>query len=196
MTGELGGRRVMVQLRRPLADNSLWDVSRSDSSVVVVHRPPPESAAVGHFYVVKLRAPGDTIYSHRFRVSPVAVPQQAYRRALMAQVPAEPLSNLASHREVEQMVIDGVPAPRFQPPISAMVAGLDGTLWLRREGLGTESVSWVMLDRSGRMVATFPAPTGLRILQARRGIVWGVVEDEFDVPYVVRYRLTATDRTR
>lgn len=41
------------------------------------------------------------------------------------------------------------------------------------------------------MLARLTAPSDLRLFQAKRGMVWGVLHDSLDVPYVVRYGVHA-----
>jgi NAD(P)H-nitrite reductase large subunit len=75
-----------------------------------------------------------------------------------------------------------------QLSVSHVVAGRDGTIWLRREERGGVT-RWEVLDASGSVVARLDVPAALRILAADRTDVWGVETDDLDVPYVVRYRV-------
>ena len=79
--------------------------------------------------------------------------------------------------------------PEFYPPISAVVAGVDGTSWLRREDTGAPATEWLVLDARGNMSARLRLPRQLEIKWAGANHIWAAVPDEFDVPFLVRYRI-------
>lgn len=76
------GRPMSVHLLHPLPENSLWAVSPADSIAVVVHRPASEDPRAGSFVVVKLRAPGDTVFARAYRYTPRRVGCAAFERVL------------------------------------------------------------------------------------------------------------------
>jgi hypothetical protein len=88
----------------------------------------------------------------------------------------------------ERLVRDALYVPRSLPPVAAVVAGMDGTIWLKRAGGGRES-PWTVLDPDGGVVARVAAPAELSIRQVDGARVWGVVAGRDDVPMVVRYRI-------
>jgi hypothetical protein len=80
----------------------------------------------------------------------------------------------------------GVYAPAFLPPISRLVAGGDGTVWIQR----WKSERWLAIDPGGRLMGEVLLPPRVSIFAAERDYVWGVELDENDVPYVVTYHVT------
>ena len=90
--------------------------------------------------------------------------------------------------ELDRMM-EALDAPAFHPPVSAVVAGSDGTIWLRREPVHQERVGWVVLNDKGERIALAESPIGLEIGAASRDQVWGVIKDDLDVSYLVRYRI-------
>ena len=80
--------------------------------------------------------------------------------------------------------------PDAYPPVTALVPGADGSVWLRREiPPGADVALWDVVDSDGAVVAAVRAPVSLRVLHADGTRVWGTLTDEMDVPSVVRYRL-------
>jgi hypothetical protein len=79
--------------------------------------------------------------------------------------------------------------PRFLPPVTALVLGRDGTIWLRREELGRSMAWWHVLDARGRIIGRAWVPASLDVRYADRTQLWAVELDENDVPTLVRFRI-------
>ena len=82
-----------------------------------------------------------------------------------------------------------VEVPEFQPPVLETVAGPGGTLWLRREDGGGLAHRWLIVGPDG-------TPRGHVEVLRRSRVRWvgeeefvTVERDEYDVPWVVRFRL-------
>src|SRR5690606_34144504 len=74
----------------------------------------------------------------------------------------------------------------FYPPVSGVVAGTDGTVWVRREALiGADSIRWQVFDPNGTLLGAFSAPADLRILLPSLEEIWAVAPGELDVPFVL-----------
>lgn len=195
VTGEFGtlrGARSVLNFSLPVQTHSLWDLASDGSSLVVVDRPAAGRWDATHFRVVRYRAPGQVAFDRRLPYRPREFPA-AVRDSLrekMVDILME--SGFARVRgRAEALVDDSISIPPFQPPVSHVAAGRDGTTWLRREHAEGGTVRWLVLDAAGNPLAEAAAPSGLTILEARRDTVWGVEHDEMDVPYVVRYRVRA-----
>jgi hypothetical protein len=95
----------------------------------------------------------------------------------------------STEAEAERVMRDHMAVPRHYYPISSVLAADDGGLWLQREADGTPVARWTVLDASGtpRGEVRLPRSTALRVVSGAE--VWAIVRDEFDVPYLVRYRL-------
>lgn len=188
------------QVRVDIADRQLvltqpWDdsprlaVSRTGQSVVIVTRPAATRRENARFHVMKLSPFGDTLFSRSFSYTPVRVPDGW--AANWAGETAEVISAGRSgtdRRALAAALARGAYVPAFMPPVTAVVAGDDGSVWLRREEQGS-TVAWTVLNGEGRVVAEVRAPSGLDIHQVQRSHVWGVMADELDVPYVYRFRI-------
>ena len=68
-----------------------------------------------------------------------------------------------------------------------MVLGRDGSVWLRRELDEGPTMDWWVLDADGSTRGVVALPAKLRALTADRSTVWGAIEDDLDVSYLVRY---------
>lgn len=183
--------RLVMNLDLPLPYNSLWDVAPNGSSVVVVHRGPAESADRSTFRVASYRASGSAIFDRVYHYTPRAVPAESRDsiRDMLADLFVRS-GFVQAEGQARSFARDSMPLPRFQPPVTDLAVGRDGTIWLRRERLGARSVEYLVLGPDGDILASVAAPPGLRILQAQRDMVWGVESDALEVPYVVRYRVT------
>ena len=71
----------------------------------------------------------------------------------------------------------------------------DGNIWVRRFDpveldTGEAVNEWWLLDHGWRTPGARPDPRGgLRIRHIGTDFVWGTEQDEFEVDYIVRYRL-------
>jgi len=81
--------------------------------------------------------------------------------------------------------------PEYLPVAKQVIAGSDGTVWLRRTGLYSDGEHdvWTVFDPTGTAVAAVDVPHGVRVPDANRAYAWAAIEDEIGVPYVVRYRV-------
>ncbi len=79
--------------------------------------------------------------------------------------------------------------PEHRVPVRAVVAGRDGTVWLRGSETQAGLASWTVLGADGTRLASIDIPMRVTVYRADRDFVWGVEHDTLDVPYVVRYRV-------
>lgn len=190
---ELGSGRV--SLSQPWDDTPLLAAAPDGSSFVTVHRAAATSAGEGRFRVTRFSPAGDTVYSRTYRYTPRRMPsgwRDTWTDSLagfLARGPGIPRGTAVQALRRELYV------PAHMPPVSAVLVGTDGTVWLRREDPGEgETVRWLVLDARGGVAASVVAPRELRAMQARRDAVWGITWDDLDVPYVVRYRVQPSRR--
>ena len=112
------------------------------------------------------------------KVTPIA--DRARRRGL--DVP----SNLT------KAVEDGLPIPPYYPMVREVVAGIDGSIWLRRMRSFSDN-TWFVLDSGGGPVFKVELPPGVNLQQASFGEVWATALGELDAPLILRYRLGDED---
>lgn len=87
------------------------------------------------------------------------------------------LSQPAERRDPDP---DARPDPRGQPPLDQWVA----------------PTAYDIFERDGSYVGTARMPDRFTVMYMRGDHVWGVLRDDFDVPYVVRMRLEPGDGMR
>ena len=92
-------------------------------------------------------------------------------------------------RRVQEM-LDLSPRPELRPSYDRLVVDDQARLWVRRwPGAGRDHHLWWVFSRDGALLGSVSVPGRLRIMAIQGNHVWGVVRDELDVPYVVRYAM-------
>ncbi|HEU0016553.1 MAG TPA: hypothetical protein VFQ45_22925 [Longimicrobium sp.] len=182
--------RLVMNMDVPLPFNSLWDAAPDGSGVVVVHRPIPAGAERTRFRVARYRPSGQVVFDRAYNFTPHPV-SAASRDSIHDELAQFFLRTrfVQAAAQARSFARDSVPLPRFQPPVTDVTYGRDGTIWLGRERLGTRTVEYTVLGPDGAIIAVAAVPAGVRIVQAQRDAVWGVERDEMDVEYVVRFRV-------
>jgi hypothetical protein len=172
---------------QPFSDGPLAAPLRDGSGFVVVDRSAATRAGRNAYHVTLLSALGDTIWRRSFDYAARSMDSSIVdeRRSGFVTFLARRLGN---EQQAARQVSEALFVPRFAPPVTALVAGRDGTIWLRREEHRT-SVTWDVLGPNGRRLGSVTARPDLQIMEADLGSVWGDVRDALDVPSVVRYRL-------
>lgn len=182
---EFGG--LVVMLVQPfLNPYNLWDVA-DDGSAAALVTATAEQQAEGTFSVTRFTASGDTVFHRAFRYVPMPVPLLA-RDSIWSKF-ASTMFSRAGGRAMD-MAREHVVIPETHPPVTDVVADANGRTWIRREEVGP-MVTWVGLNDRGTIEARIETPRALEIHHVSGGVFWGVIHDELDVPYVVRFRLTS-----
>lgn len=141
--------------------------------------------------ITGIDAAGDTMFARSFPYTPV--PLASERVDSVVRATTERLRNYS-----EGDVRAATYRPSHVPPVGGIVAGRDGTIWLRHfdsttsEG-GEEVYEWWVLDAEGHPLARAVTPARLRLRTILSDAVWGVERDDLDVEYIVRYRLVKGD---
>jgi hypothetical protein len=189
-------RGVRSYRPQPFSDAVIPTVSPYEPEVVWIDRPAATEPAPATFRVTKLDFEGDTIFSRPFPYTPVPV-EAALVDSLVQEYAEQftrgPMPGAASPTQAQGWVREALYVPSFHPPVSTVVIGMDGTLWLRREDVGAETIHWMILDSEGRTVGLVELDRGLTVMAATRDRIWGSLRDDLDVPYIVRYCLTERD---
>lgn len=95
-------------------------------------------------------------------------------------------------RRTRQERYEASPRPELRPAYDRLVVDDQGHLWLRDwPGAHTDCELWWVFDRDGGLLGSAHAPRGLQLMTVRDGQAWGVVRDDLDVQYVVRYGVHA-----
>ncbi|MEW5930442.1 MAG: hypothetical protein AB1941_23530 [Gemmatimonadota bacterium] len=182
--------RRMHIFTQPITANTLFALAPDGSSVVVVERPIPERGGPSHFSVSRIRPASGTVYSKSYRYTAQPLPKRIADSLFDTHVDVLTKAGVG-RTQAERAVHTAIQIPGFQPPVAGVLVGTDGTTWIRKENLGSRTAEWLVLNPGGGIVATVSVPQSLQIMEIGRNAVWGVVHDDMDVPYVVRYRVRA-----
>lgn len=181
-----------MYMDQPFADGPLWAFGVSERAVIVLERPAPETGPGAEFHVSKLDLEGDTIFAREHSTQAIPVAQEEVDSVL--DDVAESLSgndffNLTAAR-ARQLAEGSLYRPSFKPPVTDMVLGKDGSIWLRQQPDSRGTVTWLVLGVQGEATGRvqLPARTDLHVIDPP--YLWGTETDELDVPYVVRFSLS------
>lgn len=183
----------LLSIIQPWDDSPLFAVAPDGGAIVRVDR----TAAPGArptFRVTRTAPSGRPFYSRAFRYPPDPITVDARRWAQTRAREIHEVRPIGNLRSFVDALARELYVPPHMPPVTAVVAGTDGTVWLRREARDGPTAEWLVLDEAGRIEAGVRLPSDLTVHQAQRGRVWGVVHDELGVPYVVRYRVGPSRR--
>lgn len=187
LTNRSGGEIVsMVVITQVFSDRTLWAPLADGTGLVLADRPVPVEAASAAFRLTRVTSTGDTTFSVEMPYEPVPVPE-AHVDSVLETMSGGPMSE-AELREVLYF-------PETYPPVSRLVAGTDGTVWVAREERPGRPLLWEVYAPDGSPLARLRTPPGLTVHQADRTQLRGTVTDELDVPYVVRYAVGAPGET-
>ena len=175
----------------PMAWSDLVATPPDGSSLVFVRRPAAEASGAATYQVVRVGPDGDTLATAALSYEPVPLTdahvdsittEMAERWAAMAEatVPAAAAAIKAQ-----------LPWPAYQPPVTAVMAGSDGSVWLRREMAGTPAARWEVFDANLSPMGWVELPKALDVKVVARDGFYAVELDEMDVPRVVRYTVGA-----
>jgi hypothetical protein len=124
------------------------------------------------------------ISGEKYSYTPRAVTQKLIDSLL----PMPPDSAPSGTRERARLLRENADIPKYLPPVNRMIIGRDKTIWLASDWADVKE-RWTIIGEDNNIVGSVVMPTGFRVMQVDRHHAWGVEMDEFDVPYVVRYRM-------
>jgi hypothetical protein len=191
--GRLHGERGTSYFPQPFADSPLLAVAPDGTSIILVQRAAATRPAQATFSVRSITPSGQATFARNYVYRPLALEARTFERAVEEQVSGMTEAGIprpqaaALRRELR----DALYRPRYLPPVTAVVVGRDGTVWLKREDLDREMDWWHVLDARGRLIGRAWVPANITVRYADRTQLWAVELDELDVPTLVRYRVTA-----
>lgn len=177
---------------QPFRDTELVRASYYQPLVVRVDRTAATTEARATFHVTALTFAGDTLFARDFSYTPMALEQALVDSLVDVLAASLTRSRLpgATPARVAVWARDALYTPEYHPPVSEMMIGRDGSVWLRGEEVGAPTVNWRVLSPEGEPVGIVELPARFRPLLADHDNLWGMELDELDVPYIVRYRVT------
>ena len=140
--------------------------------------------AGGSVRISALDMRGDTLFSRIYPFDPVPIPQNVRDSTMTARE-----SELrARSPELADAFRDRARPPAIYPPVTSLVVGNDGSIWIERPDTGGERVYFAIAP-DGEPLGTVELPRSSRLASADRTRVWILERDENDVESVVRYRV-------
>ncbi len=193
----IDGQRAWVP--RPPPDAPWW-LPVMDG-YVVVEASPPERETESVFAVTRMGLHGDTIYRREIRYEPIpytdedldSIAARGARGEPGGGVPYRPGAPAPPNWEaIARTLRAHMDYPEFRAPLDYPWLAQDESVWIRltsREGAPSR---WVVLDSEGRPRGTLELPPDLRVRWSRGDTLWAVELDEYEVPWLVRYRIQGT----
>lgn len=184
--------------RQPFSDTELINLSPYALELVRVERTAATAADPDTFRVTKLTLRGDTVFTRGYAYLPQPV-GAALVDSLVEEIGrrfeemAPRFGSAPAPGRAMEMVRETLYRPDFHPPVSRLLLGRDGTVWLRREDLPGDSIDWTLLAPNGEPIGTVAVPKRVTVQAADRQHIWGMMRDELDVPYIVRYGVVPSD---
>ncbi len=204
-TGEFASARVSGVVARVIVDGKALHLIRPLRSlphtawsanghfVAHVDQALPDGDGPTNYRVTLFRTPQDTVYTSKLTQEAVRVASVAADSIHQSILQLLSRIGITSHAAVTA-VMDQVGVPEFWPPVNQIVVSSDGRVFLSRSSMSGEYLGWTVLRTDGKLAGTFRSDGRLEILAVHEDEIWGTVSDEFDIPYVVRYRLEAGAR--
>lgn len=188
---------------QPFSEQSIVAIAPDASTVTTVERNlSRRSGRAVRYTVTRIALTGDTVFQreHPVELEPLT-PElreaviESYMSAALLQRAAPSISVL------RDAVVEALHLPDFHPPWTKAVVGSDGSTWLRGPDDRSGLVRWLVHDASGEPTHTVVVDRAIGawgdgnlggpvvVMTADETGIWAVVQDELDIPYVVRYEL-------
>lgn len=176
-------------IHMPNGTFTLFEFSTAENAVITIDRAiGPETST---FVVHKTSIDGKVIYRRTFSqptvtVSSDDVTKEINRMAVELSKYAPQILNETQARGMYLMAWGDI---KYQTPVDEIVAGRDGSMWLRRGAFAQTNAEWLAYDAAGNLTGRVVLPIATRVLAVSRTTIWVTENDEDDVPYVVRYAI-------
>lgn len=196
MNPRLPGRGLFA--RQPFGDDPLMSVDPAGEFIAVVDRPVAVDERLGAYSVTRYAPNGDTVWSVQRSYRPVPLGQNtvdAFSNDFVESVLKARGPGIRSRSEAEVAVKAALYRPRFLPPVSNVLVGSDGRIWVQRNHGDTDSSRWDVFSPEGKLLGEVSGPAGITLLDSRDNRVLGVTKGAFDEPYMEVHRLVERSRS-
>jgi hypothetical protein len=165
---------AVSEVRPPLDADTIWSAATNGSGVAVVEQLSPRMGGTYDVSVLRMAMDGSTVFRTRVRVPVLPASQAWVERQYAGEVRA-----INGHstivRDSAAIVSEfrrHAPYPPYHPPVTDVLAGDDGSVWLR---LASESdlVTWIALGRDGRERGRAAVPSDFFPSFADESGMWG-----------------------
>lgn len=173
----------------PVRWNPLVAMERGGALVIADRTPPASDGEAASLAVVRVDGAGESEKVAELTYRPMAFPDAFLDSVLTGQFSA-----------VSRMVGIGVgdflaqhasqfPRPRFLSPLSAIVVGAQGTIWLGWGAHGEPTLRWLRMSPDGRPGGHVVLPATGSIVAARWDELWVEDRDDLGVPRFTRLQV-------
>ena len=175
------------------------DYTVADDGLLVIERRVWTGEGEAAFTLTRIGLVGDTVFSVHVPYTPVPLATERIDSAVIAVT--DDWYEFMSARQLglargalEARIRDATYKPAYVPPVGNVLLAADGNIWVRRFDpveldTGEAVDEWWILDPGGAPLARALTPVGLQVRHIGTEFVWGTEQDEFEVDYIVRYRL-------
>jgi 6-bladed beta-propeller len=184
----------IASISNPWSDHDLWNRQADGLAVVVVRRRREQGSAAAEFSILRIGLNGDTLMRRRVEYTPQALTSDQADEAYTQMSKRFTVPGGWTVAQAERNVRSAVAQPAWIPPVSELVPGRDGTIWIRREAGPSDSVDWQVFSRDGEPMGRLALPADFRLRRASVGRIWGVVRDSLDVPFVQVFEVAKPGR--
>ncbi len=160
----------------------------------VVDRRAHEGQGPGTLRLTLIGLGGDTLIDHATRYETERLPPSVVDSTADAR--AAGMHSFMSRRDpglalgaIQPRVREATCAPTFLPPVAQLVIATHGASWTRDHSLGGGDGPRRFVDSGLEPVGRAVTPADLAVRAIVGEDMWGVITDELDVSYIVRYRL-------
>jgi hypothetical protein len=193
----VGSRRLRVP--DPPPELPIWVVLNDGR--IIVETPLATDAATGRVLISRLDLEGDTVYHREYCYRPASwtaegldsLAARASRGpgAMFAVPSGGPSGSQEPDPAAQRALRAAMTFPEYRLPVQYVERDADGRLWVsRNEPEGSPVRRWALLDEDGLPIGELELPDRARILWSSGDFAWLLVPDEFDVPWLIRYRIT------
>jgi hypothetical protein len=161
---------------QPFVAQSRWALSPKGFEVLVVDGS-DLGARPAFFAVSRIDARGDTLSKALYPYEPIPIPEAVIDSAV---------AGIEAHGFPEEEIRESAFLPSTYPPVSGVLFSRGSRAWIEREAIPGQDRRWQVTSGEGELLAEVLVPEGFQLHWVGEEAVWGLVLDEFDVPYLIK----------
>jgi hypothetical protein len=171
------GTMFIVQ---PFEDRTLVSIAPDGTGILFVDRFAAHAASRDRISLTFVGPTADTLWTDTIGYDPMETPGLLTAAAIDRVERA--VTGSAALEARRQLYL-----PEFLPPVTDAVIAGDGTIWLRREAVSSDSVYWDSFVRGNGFTTRVRTPATFTLRAVHDATLWGDIDEGF--PTVVAYTL-------
>lgn len=177
--------------------SSLWALDPHGRQLVIVDQPPATGISPDTIILRRISVSTLETTTRRIPITPVMLRGEV-KRAVIERIARALSSDMpdVSHPQVVRSARESIPLPDQLPPVTALLVGADGSVWLRREMLHPGPVRWDVLRSPDGAIQAVHIDERVSLDFVSSTHVWGIRRDSLDVPSLCRFRVSREIRGR